>query len=114
MRKSIVIVLALAACAAAALTATALAATKSVKVGDNYYVRASGVPKVTVSKGTTVAWRFRGSSPHTVTVSRGPSKFNSGVRSGGTYRKKLRKRGTYTIFCLVHGASDQKMKLVVR
>ena len=97
----------------AGLAAIASAAT-SVKVGDNYYVRARGVPTVTVSKGTTVAWRFRGSNPHTVTVSSGPVKFNSGVRSGGSYRKKMRRRGTYTLFCAIHGASDQKMKLVVR
>ena len=111
MRKLLVV--ALAACALAARAATAVAA-KSVKVGDNYYVRASGVPKVTVSKGTTVKWRFAGSAPHTVTVSRGPVKFNSGVRSGGSFRKRMRKRGTYTIYCVVHGASDQKMKLVVK
>jgi plastocyanin len=112
MRKLIVV--ALAAAGLAVLAVTAMAATRSVKVGDNYYVRASGVPKVTVSKGTTVKWRFVGSAPHTVTVSRGPVKFNSGVRSGGSFRKKMRKRGTYTIYCVVHGASDQKMKLVVK
>ena len=112
MRKLFLVVLALSALAA--LAGTALAATKSVKVGDNYYVRASGVPKVTVSKGTTVRWRFAGDNPHSVTVSRGPVKFNSGVRSSGSYRKKMRRRGTYTIFCVVHGASDQKMKLVVK
>ena len=27
--------------------------------------------------------------------------------------KKLRKVGTYTIICTVHGGGDQKMKLVV-
>ena len=91
-----------------------MAATKSVKVGDDYYVRSSGVPKVTVSKGTTVRWRFAGDTPHTVTVSKGPAKFNSGVKSSGTYSKKIRKRGTYTIYCTIHGASDQKMKLVVK
>ena len=112
MRKLILVALALSALAA--LAGTALAATRSVKVGDNYYVRASGVPKVTVSKGTTVRWRFTGDNPHTVTVSRGPVKFNSGVRTSGSYRKKLRKRGTYTIYCTIHGASDQKMKLVVK
>src|SRR3954469_20810098 len=112
MRKLIVV--ALAAAAVAVLAASAFAATRSVKVGDNYYVRPSGVPKVTVSKGTTVAWHFRGSAPHSVTVSRGPVRFNSGVRSSGTFRKKMRRRGTYTIFCLVHGPSDQKMKLVVK
>jgi plastocyanin len=112
MRKLIVI--AIAACALAALTATAFAATKSVKVGDDYYVRASGVPKVTVSKGTTVKWRFAGDSPHTVTVSKGPVKFNSGVKSSGTYSKTVKKRGTYTIYCTIHGASNQKMKLIVK
>ena len=112
MRKLIVI--AVSACTLAVLAATAMAATKSVKVGDDYYVRASGVPKVTVSKGTTVRWRFVGDNPHTVTVSRGPAKFNSGRKTSGSYRKKMRKRGTYTIYCLIHGASDQKMKLVVK
>jgi plastocyanin len=112
MRKLIVI--ALAACALVALSATAFAATKRVKVGDDYYVRSSGVPTVTVSKGDTVRWRFAGDSPHTVTVSKGPAKFNSGPKTSGTYSKKLRKRGTYTIYCTIHGASDQKMKLVVK
>ena len=112
MRKLIVI--ALAACALAALTATAFAATKSVKVGDDYYVRPSGVPKVTVTKGTTVKWRFAGDNPHSVTVSKGPAKFDSGVKSSGTYRKTMKKRGTYTIYCTIHTAADQKMKLVVK
>jgi plastocyanin len=112
MRK--LIVLALAACVLAALATTALAATKRVKVGDDYYVRPSGVPKVTVSKGTTVKWRFVGDSPHSVTVSKGPVKFNSGVKASGTYRKKMKKRGTYTIYCTIHGASNQKMKLIVK
>jgi plastocyanin len=112
MRKLFLVVLAVAALAIAA--STAFAATKSVKVGDNYYVRAHGVPTVTVSKGTTVKWHFGTGTPHTVTVSRGPAKFNSGVRSSGTYSKKLRKRGTYTIYCTIHGAADQKMKLIVK
>ena len=96
------------------LASVAMAATRSVKVGDNYYVRARGVPTVTVSKGTTVKWNFRGRFPHTVTVSKGPRKFNSGVRTSGSYRKKLTRRGTYTIYCVIHGAADQKMKLVVK
>jgi plastocyanin len=99
---------------AGTLASVAMAATRSVKVGDNYYVRSRGVPTVTVSKGTTVKWNFRGINPHSVTVSKGPRKFNSGVRSGGSYRKKLTRRGTYRIYCTVHGASDQRMRIVVR
>jgi plastocyanin len=94
--------------------APAVAATKNVKVGDNWYVRSSGVPKVTVSKGTTVKWNFDGKNPHNVTVKSGPAKFRSSTKASGSYSKKVTKAGTYTIFCTVHGASDQSMKLVVR
>jgi|SRR5215211_4921127 len=111
MRKLIVVVLA--AAVLAALAATALAATRYVKVGDNYYVRSSGVPTVTVSKGTTVVWRFRGDNPHTVSVKRGPARFSSSVKSSGSYRKRVTRRGTYSIYCKIHG-SDQRMRLVVK
>jgi len=112
MRK--LIVLALVVGCLGVLASVAMAATRSIKIGDDYYLRSSGVPTITVSKGTTVKWNFRGSNPHSVTVSKGPRKFNSGVRSSGSYRKKVTRRGTYTIYCTVHGASDQKMKLVVK
>ena len=36
------------------------------------------------------------------------------MKSSGSYSKKLRKRGTYTIYCTIHGASNQKMKLIVK
>jgi plastocyanin len=98
----------------AGLAATALAATKSVKVGDNYFVRSSGVPTVTVSKNTTVKWNFAGDSTHDVTVTKGPVKFHSGEKSSGSFRKKMTRKGTYTIICSLHGADDQKMKLVVK
>jgi plastocyanin len=92
----------------------AFAATKKVKIGDNYFVRASGVPTVTVSKGTKVTWQWKGRSLHNVTVTKGPAKFRSGSRMSGSFSKKLTSAGTYTIVCTVHGASDQSMKLVVR
>ena len=112
MRK--LIVLALVVGCLGVLASIAMAATRSVKVGDNYYVRPSGVPRITVTKGTTVKWRFVTGTPHTVTVKSGPAHFNSGVRFSGTYSKKLRRRGTYVIYCTIHGARDQKMKLVVK
>jgi plastocyanin len=112
MRK--LIVMALVVGCLGALASVAMAATRSVKVGDDYYVRSRGVPVVTVKKGTTVKWNFRGSNPHSVTVSKGPRKFDSGVKTSGSYKKKVTKRGTYRIYCTVHGASDQSMKLVVK
>src|SRR6185503_2470813 len=56
MRK--LIVLALVAGCLGVLASVAMAATRSVQVGDNYYVRPSGVPKITVSKGAKLKWRF--------------------------------------------------------
>ena len=112
MRK--LIVMALVVGCLGALASVAMAATRSVKVGDDYYVRSRGVPVITVKKGTTVKWNFSGSNPHSVTVSKGPRKFDSGVKTSGSYKKKVTKRGTYTIYCTVHGAANQKMKLVVK
>jgi plastocyanin len=107
------LVLALAAAVLAVVATQALAAS-SIKVGDNYFVRPSGVPTVTVKKGTTVTWRFVGSNFHTVVVRSGPVKFRSGAKSSGTYKKKLTRAGTYRIYCSIHGAKDQSMKLVVK
>jgi plastocyanin len=109
--------LALIAVLAVALVAASVAfgATKSIKVGDNYYVRAKGVPTVTVRKGTRVTWRNRGKAPHNVTVSSGPVRFHSKpeINPGKAYSKTVTRVGTYTIFCSIHGASDQKMRLKV-
>jgi plastocyanin len=108
------VVLALVAAVLALLATQAFAASRSVKVGDNYFVRASGVPTVTVKKGTTVTWRFAGNNLHTVVVRSGPTKFRSSAKSSGTYKKKLTRKGTYRIFCSIHGSRDQSMKLVVK
>lgn len=112
MRK--LLVLALLTVLSGALAATALAATKTVKVGDNWFVRSSGTPKVTVNRGDTVSWRFVGDAPHNVAVTRGPTRFRSKTMSSGTFRKRVTRKGTYTIVCTIHGASDQSMRLVVR
>jgi plastocyanin len=98
-----------------AIAATqAFGASRSIRVGDNYFVRSSGVPTVTVKKGTTVRWRFVGHNLHTVVVSSGPAKFRSSARSKGTFSKKLTRKGTYRIYCSIHGRGDQSMKLVVK
>jgi plastocyanin len=106
--------LAAAAAAVAVFAVPALAATKSVKVGDNYFVRAKGVPTVTVKRGDTVRWTFQGRSPHDVAVRSGPVRFKSPVKTSGTYSRKLTKAGTYRIYCQIHGAADQSMVLKVR
>ena len=98
----------------AALAIPALAATKTVKVGDNYFVRDGGVPTVTVKKNDTVRWAFAGDRPHNVKVKSGPVKFTSPTKDSGVFRKKMTRAGTYVLYCTIHGQSDQSMRLRVR
>ena len=90
----------------------ALAATRSVKVGDDFFVRKGSVPTVKVRKGTKVTWRWRGKGMHNVAVKRGPVKFRSSYKSSGRYSKRLRRAGTYTIVCTIH-QPDMTMRLRV-
>src|SRR5436190_22620643 len=82
--------------------AQALAATRTVKVGDNFFVRKGATPTVGISKGTKVTWRFTGASKHNVTVVSGPQSFRSGNRRRGTYSHTFTRRGTYKIVCTIH------------
>jgi plastocyanin len=93
--------------------APAAAKTRNVKIGDDFFVRNSGVPAVTVKKGTTVKWNWTGRDQHNVVVSKGPASFQSALKTKGSFRKKMKKKGTYTIICSIH-APDMRMKLKVR
>jgi|tagenome__1003787_1003787.scaffolds.fasta_scaffold20119359_2 plastocyanin len=110
MRKLLVALLI--AAASAVLATQAFAATRSVKVGDNYFVRKGSAPTVTVRKGTTVTWRFAGKQMHNVAVTRGPVKFRSSLKSSGSFSKRLTRTGTYRIVCSIH-QPDMAMKLRV-
>jgi plastocyanin len=103
----------IAAGAVAAIAAGALAVpssgagTRGVSVKDNFFS-----PKtVTVSKGTTVRWRWRGKAAHNVRAYKGPVKFNSGVKTKGSYSRKFTRRGTYRLICDIHSAA---MKMTVK
>jgi plastocyanin len=110
MRKLLVAVLI--AAASAILATQALAATRSVKLGDDYFVRKGSTPTVTVKKGTKVTWRFAGKDMHNVVVTKGPAKFHSSYKSSGTFSKRVTRTGTYTIVCSIH-QPDMRMKLRV-
>jgi plastocyanin len=89
--------------------APASAATRSVKIGDDFFK-----PKtLTVSKGTTVKWNFRGNHQHNVVVKRGPRHFQSALKRSGSFKRTLRVRGTYRIVCSIH-QPDMRMKLIVQ
>jgi plastocyanin len=103
----------IAAGAVAAIAAGALAVpssgagTRSVSVKDNIFSPKS----VTVSKGTTVRWVWKGKAFHNVRAYKGPARFNSGVKKKGSYSRKLTKRGTYRLICDIHSAA---MKMTVK
>jgi plastocyanin len=96
----------------AVLAVPALAATRSVKVADDYFVRKGSTPTVTVKKGTTVTWRWAGRDMHNVAVTKGPVKFRSSFKTTGSYSKRVTRTGTYTIVCTIH-QPDMTMKLRV-
>jgi len=112
MRRPLILLIVPALLAAFAIPA--LAATKSVKVGDNYFVRDGSAPTVTVKKNDTVRWTFAGDRRHNIKVKSGPVKFTSPTKSSGTFRKKMTRAAFYRIYCEIHGESDQSMKLRVR
>jgi plastocyanin len=97
------------AVAAGALAIPALAATKTVQVKDNVFV----AKKITVAKGTTVKWVWKGKAPHNVTVTKGPARFRSTTQVKGSFSKKLTKKGTYNILCTIH-APGMKMTVTVK
>ena len=101
-----------AAVAVAALAVPALAATKSIKAADSYFVRPANDARISVKKNTTVRWNFVGVEAHDVTVARGPEKFRSGRRTTGAYTKKVTKVGTYNIVCTIHPGMGMTLRVV--
>jgi plastocyanin len=110
MRKLLVAALVVALSAVAA--SQAFAASKSVKVGDDYYVRKGSAPTVTVKRGTKVTWRWRGSDLHNVSVTKGPVKFRSKLKDSGSFSRTINTVGTYKIHCTIH-QPDMRMTLRV-
>jgi len=113
MRRALPPLLLAAAVSATLAAPASTATTKEVKVGDDYFVKDGAARTVKVSRNTRVRWVWEGDSPHNVRVSRGPVKFRSPTQSDGTYSRKMTRKGTYKIFCSIHGASDQSMTLKV-
>jgi plastocyanin len=110
MRKLLALSLTLALFAAAGGQALARPQ-KSVKVGDDFFVRDSGSPRITVKKGTRVTFRWRGSSLHNVHAVSGPRRFASDFKRKGTFSKILSRKGTYKLVCDIH---QPDMKLTIR
>jgi plastocyanin len=108
VRKLLPLTLAL----AGLFAAQAAAATRGVSVGDDWFVRRGDPTTITVKRGTTVRWNWRGEDLHNVMVKRGPEHFQSPLKDRGYYRKRLTRAGTYRIVCSIH-QPDMRMTLKV-
>ncbi|MDO8187378.1 plastocyanin/azurin family copper-binding protein [Conexibacter sp. JD483] len=103
-----------AAAAAGALALAALPAAdaapkgKSVVIRDNRFAPTS----VSVAKGATVTWAWRGKAAHNVHVSSGPARFTSPNKVSGSWSRRLTKKGSYAIVCTIH--PGMKMSLTVK
>jgi plastocyanin len=112
--KKILVATAITAVAAVAAI-PAFAGTKTVKLGDNYFVHDGSRPTVTISKGSTLKFVWRGHAPHNVIKKKGPgAAFHSPVRTSGSYSHKFTRGGTYTIYCSIHGLRDMGLTVKVR
>lgn len=77
----------------------------SVSVRDNSFSPGS----LSVTNGTTVTWRWNGSSQHNVTwvVAGAP---NSATQSSGTYTRNFTSPGSYAYYCSIHGSPTSGMR----
>jgi plastocyanin len=110
MRKPLALLTAVSAAAALAVPALG-ATTKTVRVDDDYFVKDGAIPTVTVKKGTTVKWVWRGDVVHNVVVEKGPVKFSSRTQSKGTFKRVMKKKGLYSIVCTIHPGMAMKLRV---
>ena len=109
MKRVIALLVAVAA-VAAAIAVPAFAATRTVDVGPKTKF---GPTRLTIHSGDTVRFRWTGSLPHNVIITRGPHRGKiAGVKTSGVVRKKFNTRGHYTIVCQVH--HGMTLRLTVR
>jgi len=67
--------------------------------------------KLSIKRGTTVKWVWKGRSKHNARAAKGPTKFDSGLKLKGSYKRKLTKKGSYLIVCDPH---LPHMKMTIR
>ena len=113
MRRLLILPILVVAALLVGVSPAAAAKPRNVKIGDDFFVRNGSVPTVSVKKGTTVKWNWTGHDSHNVVVSKGPAHFQSSLKTRGSFKRKLKKKGTYTIICSIH-APDMRMKLRVK
>jgi plastocyanin len=104
--RRLALALALVSIVAGTFAAIALGATKTVKMGDNFFF----VGSVTVKKGSKVHWTWNTKHKHNVTSKKG-DKFKSSTGKSGGFTHTFNKKGTFTIICTKH---PTQMRMTVK
>jgi plastocyanin len=106
--KKLLAAAAVLALAAAVLAIPALAATKTVALKDTFFAPKS----MTISRGTTLKFRWVGQLPHNVTVRRGPQRFHTAnFQHGHTFSHRFTKSGAYLIVCTIHPGMELRLRV---
>lgn len=61
-----------------------------------------GAERISLERGATFTWRFRGAFEHDVTVIGGPEGFSAPWTRAGVFKHRFTKPGTYKLFCSLH------------
>jgi plastocyanin len=81
---------------------------RSTWVGDYAF----GAQRVSLRRGSTFTWRFRGTVDHDVTLASGPAGFASPSMRNGTFTHRFGRAGTYRLFCSLHPARMTQLVIV--
>lgn len=97
----------LAAFIAAVFAVPAIAATKGTTLQDDFFTKS----KITLHKGDSVVWSWNTDDKHTVSEING--KWGSKMTKHGRFKHTFKKRGKFTVYCLVH-PTIMRQRVVVR
>jgi plastocyanin len=81
---------------------------KVTHLSDDFFNRG----KLTIKKGTVVNWKWSTKHRHTVTEYNGRWGTKSETRTGN-FKHRFKKKGTWTVYCLVHPV-EMRQKIVVK
>jgi plastocyanin len=107
VRKLLILVALLAAVAVPVAVATAAGKTRTTTLQDDFFTKG----KLTIKKGTTVIWNWKTDDRHTVTEING--KWGSKETRKGHFKHKFKRKGKFTVYCLVH-PTVMRQKIVVK
>jgi plastocyanin len=106
--EALVALLAVAAVPVAIADAASKPPVKVTHLSDDFFNRG----KITIKKGTVVNWKWNTKHRHTVTEYNGNWGTKSETRTGN-FRHRFKKKGTWTVYCLVHPV-EMRQKIVVK